>query len=122
MYRPGKEGGKPDALTRGRGYLPAEDDERNTQMEQVLLPEHYFESIKIKAMELVELHDRNSDIIKNACLKDQKILKIKDVLDQGIKEMKGVALRLCEWRDEHLWYEGKIWVPEDEGLQTTIIS
>ena len=36
--------------------------------------------------------------------------------------MKGVALGLCEWRDEHLWYEEKIWVPENEGLRTTIIS
>ena len=52
VYRPGKEGalGKPDALTRGPGYLPAEDDERNTQMEQILLPEHYFASIKIETM------------------------------------------------------------------------
>ena len=37
-YRPGKAGGKPDALTRGRGYLPMQDDERNTQMKQILLP------------------------------------------------------------------------------------
>ena len=122
VYRPGKEGGKPDALTRGPGYLPTEDDERNTQMEQILLPEHYFEKIKIEAMELIELHDRDGDTLRNASRKDQKILQIKDALDKGIKEMKGVALGLCEWRDEHLWYEGKIWVPEDEGIRTTIIS
>ena len=29
-YRPGKEGAKPDAQTRGPGYLPVQDDERNT--------------------------------------------------------------------------------------------
>ena len=40
VYRPGKKGGKPDALTRGPGYLPAEDAERTTQMEQILSPEH----------------------------------------------------------------------------------
>ena len=40
VYRPGKEGRKPDGLTRGPRYLTAEDDERNTQMEQILLPEH----------------------------------------------------------------------------------
>ena len=70
VYRPGKEGGKPDALTREPGYLPAEDDERNTQMEQILLPEHYFEKIKIEAMELIELHDKNGDMIRNASQKD----------------------------------------------------
>ena len=115
-------GGKPDALTRGPGYLPAEDDERNTQMEQILLPEHYFEKIKIEVMELIKLHDKDSDMIRNASQKDQKIFHIKDALDKEIKEMKGVALGLCEWRAEHLWYEGKIWVRENEGLRTTMIS
>ena len=61
-------------------------------------------------------------MIRDASQKDQRILQIKDALDKGIKEMKGVTLGLCEWRNEHLWYEGKIWVPENEGLRTTIIS
>ena len=74
VYRPGKEGGKPDALTRGPGYLPAKDDERNTQMEQILLPEHYFEKIEIEAMELVKLHDKDGDMIRKASRKDKKIL------------------------------------------------
>ena len=122
VYLPGKERGKPDALTRAPGYLPTEDDERNTQMEQILLPEHYLEKIKIEAMALTELHDENEDMIRNAYGIDQQILNIKNALDKRIKEMKGVALGLCEWKDEHLWYEGKIWIPEDEGLRTTIIS
>ena len=122
VYRPGKEGGKPDTLTRGPGYLPTENDERNTQMEHILLPEHYFEKIKIEAIELTEFPDENGDIIRNAYGKDQQILDIKDALDKKIKEMKGVTLGLCEWKDEHLWYEGKIWIPEDKGLRTTIIS
>ena len=120
--RPGKEGGKPDALTRGPGYLPAEDDERNTQMKQILLPEHYFENIKIQAIELTKFHDKDGDIIRNAYQKDQQIQNIKTELDKRIKEMKGIALGLCEWKEEHLWYEVKIWIPEDEGLRTTIIS
>src|ERR1700761_1604503 len=102
VYRPGKEAGKPDALTRGPGYLPAEDDERNRQMEQILLPEHYFEKIKIEAMELIELHDKDGDIIRNTSRKEQKILQIKDALDKEVKEMQGVALGFCEWKDEHL--------------------
>ena len=91
-------------------------------MEQILLPEHYFEKIKIENIELTELYDKNGDMIRNASRKDQKILQIKDALKKGIKEMKGVALGLCEWKNEHLWYEGRIWVPENEGLRTTIIS
>ena len=122
VYRPEKEGGKPDALTRRPGYLPTEEDERNTQMEQILLPEHYFEKIKIEAIELTEFHDKNGDMIRNAYGKDPQILDIKNALDKRIKKINGVALGLCKWKNEHLWYEGKIWVPEDEGLRTTIIS
>ena len=35
--------------------------------------------------------------------------------------MKGVALGLCQWKDEHLWYKRKIGIPEDERLRTTLI-
>ena len=56
-------------------------------------------------------------MIRNAYGKDQEILNIKNALDKRIKEMKGVALGLCEEKDEHLWYEGKIWIPEDKGLR-----
>ena len=31
-YRPGKKWGKPDGLTRGPGYLPTQNAERNTEM------------------------------------------------------------------------------------------
>ena len=86
-------------------------------MEQILLLEHYFENIKIEAMELTEFHDKNRDMIRNAYRKDQQILNIKKALDNRIKEMKGVALGLCKWKDKHLWYEGRIWIPEDEKPQ-----
>ena len=102
-YRPGKEAGKPDALTRGPGYLTAQDDERNTQMEQVLLPQHYFEDTKIEVIELSSWHNKNEDEIKQTYQKDKQIQKIRETLERGEKEMKGVALGLCQWKDEHLW-------------------
>ena len=48
--------------------------------------------------------------------------KIRNTLERGEKQMKGIALGICQWKDEHLWYGEKIWIPEDEGLRTTIIS
>ena len=59
-FRPRKEGGKPDALTRGKADMPQEGDKRFTQKE---------------------------------------IQTIKEALDKGNKEMKGVALGLCQWKD-----------------------
>ena len=35
--------------------------------------------------------------------------------------MRGIALGLCEWKDEHLSYQGKIWIPNDEKLRTGLI-
>jgi len=44
-YRPGKEGGKPDALTRRKADMPQEGDEQLTQKERILLPnEKYFDT------------------------------------------------------------------------------
>ena len=84
-YRPGKEGAKPDALTRGPGYLPTQDDERNTQMEQILLPQHYFDDTKIESIELFSLHNENEDQIRKAYQKDTELQKIQNALEKGEK-------------------------------------
>ena len=121
-YRLGKGGRKLNALTRGQGYLPTQDDERNTQMKQMVLPPDYFEDAKIESIELFRMHDKNEDQIKKAYQKDTELQKIQNALERGEKEMKGIALGLCQWKEEHLWYGKKIWIPEDEGLRMTIIS
>ena len=36
--------------------------------------------------------------------------------------MKGIALGLCQWKDDLLWYQGRIWIPNDEGIRTTLIA
>ena len=95
-YRPGKEGGKPDALTRGPGYLPTQDDERTTQMEQILLPQDYFEDTKIKSIELFSMHNKNEDQIRKANQKNPELQKIQKARERGEKEMKGIALGLCQ--------------------------
>ena len=53
--------------------------------------------------------------------KDERIQTIKKALNDKEKEMKGVALGMCQWKDKKLWYEGKVGVPEDEKIRTAII-
>jgi len=36
--------------------------------------------------------------------------------------MKGRALGLCQWKNGLLWYQGKIWIPNDEGIRTALIA
>ena len=68
------------------------------------------------------MHNKNEDQIRKAYQKDTELQRIQNALERGEKEMKGVTLGMCQWKDEHLWYGEKVWIPEDEGLRTTIIS
>jgi len=36
--------------------------------------------------------------------------------------MKGIVLGLCQWKDSFLWYQGKIWIPNDEGIRTGLFA
>ena len=99
-YRPGKEGGKPDALTRREGDLPQNNDERIKQRERILLPkEQYFE-----AMETIEFSSEELQELRKATREDKELENIRKDFEEGRKEMKGVALGLCEWKDDLLWY------------------
>ena len=39
-------------------------------------------------------------------------------MEKGDKEYPKIALGLCEWKNGYLWYNGKIWLPEDEPTRT----
>jgi len=127
-YRPGTEGGKPDALTRREGDLPTAGDKRLTRNVGILLPkERYWdipetEEIKLEVLETTEFQDKDKGEIKKASDVDNEIQDIKRNLDEGRKEMKGIALGLCQWKDGLLWYQGKIWIPKKEGIRTSLIA
>jgi len=121
-YRPGKEGGKRDALTRREGDLPMAGDKRLTRNVGILLPkERYWdipetEDIKLDIVETTEFQDKDEGEIQRVSKDDNEIQNIKRNLDEGKKEMKGIVLGLCHWKDDLIWYQGKIWIPNDEGI------
>ena len=126
-YRSRREEGKPDALTRRSGDQPTTGDKRLTRNVGILLhQEQYWDipegkEIKVEEMALAGFQDRDEGKIQQAYNKDNEIQAIRRNLENNVKEMKGVALGLCEWKDEHLWYQGKIWIPNDEELRTSLI-
>jgi len=93
-YRPGKEEGKPDALTRREGDLPTAGDKRLTRNVGILLPkERYWnipetEEIKLDVLEATEFQDKDEGEIQKASKVDDEIQEIKRHLDEGRKEMK----------------------------------
>jgi len=127
-YRPGKEGGKPDALIRTEGDLPTAGDKRLTRNVGILLPmERYWdipeiEEIKLDILGTSEFRDKDEGEIQKASKNDNEIQDIKSNLDEGKKEMKGIAIGLCQWNDDLLWYQRRIWIPNDEGIRKTLIT
>jgi len=120
-YRPGKEGGKPDALTRQKADMPQEGDERLTQKERILLPKEKYFDTSIQEMETMRFEETSYEELRNEMARNEEIQTIRMALERGDKEMKGVALGLCQWKDEYLWHQGKIWVPNKEGIRTNLI-
>jgi len=127
-YRLGKEGGKRDALRRREGDLPTAGDKRLTRNVGILQPKKRYrdipetDEIKLGVLETTEFQDKDEGEIQKVSKVDDEIQAIKRNLDEGRKEMKGIALGLCQWKDGLLWYQGKIWIPKDEGIRTTLMA
>ena len=76
----------------------------------------------MKEIELAELQDKDKGRIQEVYDKDNEIQVIRRDLEKEVKLMKEVALGLCEWKNKHLWYEGKIWIPNNEGLRMSLME
>jgi len=101
--------------------MPQEGDERLTQTERILMPKEEYFNTSIQEMEMITLQTNDEEEISNESAKDKEIQTIKEALDKGNKEMKGVALGLCQWKDGYLWHQGTIWIPNNEGIRTNLI-
>ena len=94
----------------------------------ILLPkERYWdipdtEEMKLEALETTGFQDKNEGEIQKPRKDDKEIQDIKRKLDEGKKEMKGIALALCQWKDDLLWYQGRIWIRNDEEIRTALIG
>ena len=67
-------------------------------------------------MDLVQVHDGKEEELEKESERDEQIQRIRKALNDKEKEMKGVVLGMCQWQDKKLWYQGKVWVPEDEKI------
>ena len=88
--------------------MPQEGDERLTQKERILLPREKYFDTGIQEMETIIFKTNDEEEISSKSATDKEIQTIKEALDKGNKEMKGVALGLSQCKDEYLWHQGKI--------------
>jgi len=71
---------------------------------------------------MVEFQSNEKELLQKAAEQDSEQQTIKKALEEARLEMKGVALGLCQWKDDLLWYQGKIWIPNEEKLRIELIK
>ena len=128
-YRPGKHGGKPDALTRRSRDLPKEGDEAFNNNTSVLKPQNLgpgittFESevqteLKLWADNLPSAGlDPLRDLFKQAYKVDKMPTEVLQVLQQGDQHYPEITLAECENRKGILYYQGCLLVPNYDKLR-----
>ncbi|KAH0609145.1 uncharacterized protein H6S33_001373 [Morchella sextelata] len=126
-YRPGKQGGKPDALTRRSGDLPGEGDERQLHQSQVVLKKENLDA----KLSLLAGSFSNEHAEKNASLHgvfdegysaDPFPEKILDMRNKGERQSKDISLAECTEVEGRLLYRGSIYVPNYDPLKLRILQ
>jgi hypothetical protein len=147
-YRPGKANGKADALTRKAGDRPADDtDERQKYQFQTLLEPsrlhpNILADLQARANELdtddlgdepistllapileaeaddEEVLDFLEDRIRRVQPLDKTYQRIKKKIENGERHDKELTLADCEIKEEALFVQGKLWVPESIRTET----
>ena len=127
VCRPGKQGEKPDALTRRSGYLPSEEgDKRLPYQRQVVLKAHNLSpdktplQIHVIKKPLILAPVRGNDVVhpdpedipietlwEEAYANDTFQRETLDLLRKGARKSKKIPLAECSERDEKLFFRDR---------------
>jgi hypothetical protein len=133
-YRPGKQGGLPDALTRREQDLPAEkEDERlayrrlqllgKHQCEEGVIPEALAQINVIQPKEGPALEDLWTSTTETDMVYQRLAEALRDSAPRFPTEL-GIRVSVsdCSLVDGQLLYRNRRWVPEGEPLRTGLIQ
>ena len=143
IYRPGKQGTKPDALTRTHDARPDhKGDPRKKHQHQVLLkpqnldngvlPQEALSTTVKLAKLLIEAPDFDLQTqVKAAMDQDILVKEVIECLQQGKQRLSSqttkawhISLSDCNFDQDtgRLFRKGKLWVPNDDILRLTLIE
>lgn len=111
QYRPGKNAGKPDALSRRPDHIPIDEPERR---QRIFSPEQF-----VLARQIVHADNEQSIVgsIKDAMKNDARAQNVLRYLDTGGKNEKDFA------KDgEFLRHKGKMYVPSDSDIKKRLLE
>ena len=126
-YRPGKQNGPADTLSRPPGDP---DPSLKKYLEQRLLKPHNLSpgmnQLELSAGEIQESTNSLQERIRTAILEDEDILDLINALEgKNVKRIKNYTLAECTWDGNLVRYRDKIIVPQkgsDKTLTTDIIN
>ncbi|KAF8756853.1 hypothetical protein RHS01_03813 [Rhizoctonia solani] len=111
-YRPGKQSGKPDALSRRLDYVDS------PQEPEVMLPSEVFANTSEMVLEIVtEIRDKLRD--------DPSLEPIIQFLTEDADNAPPSiwkAYQDYDWEEDLLWYRGKLVVPDSEPLKEQLLK
>ena len=130
-YRPGKHGGKPDALTRRSGDLPPaeEGDDSYKNQTSVLKPHNLgpgviptnpesLHELQLLADNLPPVeHDPLRDLFDQAYKVDKISTQVLQALQRGDRQHPEITLSECENWNKMLYYRGHLFVPHYNELR-----
>lgn len=129
-FRPGKQGGKPDALTRRSGDLPKEGDERLLHQSQTVLK---TENLDISAATLSSkletlfaaantLFPTLETLFVDAYKSDPFPSSILRMLEDGVQISKDISLGDCSNLNNRLLYRDCHYVPDHDPLRLHLLQ
>lgn len=125
-FRPGKQNGKADALTRRSGDLSEKGDERLQHQSQVILKKENLDpKIRLFASALsnkhAELDETITKLFNEEYQTDPFPLEVLDALVKGIKQMKKISSGECNNEQAMLICRGRDYVPDYTPLKLELI-
>jgi hypothetical protein len=117
-YRPGKSGGKPDALTRRSSEAPDASDPRALQQHQVVLDPHNLEAPPQLSGTSAGPRSglRHEEQWEEVYQADPFPSPVVDLLLKGARHSKNISLAKFSVRDVKLYYNDRLYVPRHEPL------
>ncbi|KAF8750040.1 hypothetical protein RHS01_09707 [Rhizoctonia solani] len=111
-YRPGKQSGKPDALSRRADYVD------NPSEPEVMLPAEVFANTSEEELEIVT--EIRTKLREDPSLEPiiQFLTEDADNAPPSIRK----AYRDYDWEEDLLWYRGKLVVPDSEALKERLLK
>lgn len=122
IYRPGKQGGKPDALTRRSGDLPKEGDERLQQRNRILIKPHNLQISATQEGPQNRGPETLENLLDQAYTKDETPNKILEQLRNKEQKSSLITLANCQEKNGHLYYRNCLYIPGYSPLQLRILE